>query len=195
MNLSRLAVATALVAAAGCSTASPRADEPSIEFPSAAAASPKQERYGPGEGESLVTAAGQISNTDIGGDSTRTFLALVGGGYFLTPEHEVGGQISFATSDPENGSSVTAVFVAPYYNYNWRQSSRTWYYAGPHAGFAKVESGSFDDSSFALGVHAGLRHWLSPTTSVFVEPRYTWYEIDSETVNDLTALFGISVTL
>jgi hypothetical protein len=151
-------------------------------------------RYGPGEGESLLTFGGALTFTDPDvGDDVDTLTAQVGYGYFLDEHHEVGGQILNSLSDSDDFESTIFV-VAPYYNYNWRQSSRTWYYAGPHIGilYNSIDTPGFDedDTSFAYGAHGGVRQWITPSTSWFVEPRIT----KSSDVDDITILFGLNVS-
>lgn len=152
-------------------------------------------RYGPSQGESILTFGGALSriDPDQGGD-VDSFVAQAGGGYFLDENQEVGGQVLLTMSDGSGFESDTYV-LAPYYNYNFRQSSRTWYYVGPHAGllYTDVSSGAFsdDDTSFSYGVHGGVRQWLTPSTSWFIEPRLT----QSSDVDDFTILFGLNVTV
>ncbi len=151
-------------------------------------------RYGPGEGESLLTFGGALSMIEPDeGEDVDSLTGQVGVGHFLDEHNEVGGQILVARADSD-GFDTSFIALAPYYNYNWRQSSRTWYYAGPHIGllFSEVDAGTVDedDTSFSYGAHAGVRQWLTPSTSWFVEPRLT----QSSEVDDFTILFGLNVT-
>ena len=144
-------------------------------------------RYGTIEGESILTFGGSLSNQDFdsGGD-TKNLTAQVGYGRFLANDREVGGQALISESD-----DFTFINLAPYYNWNWKHSERTWYYAGPHAGLGIIEGPGFDDTVFSVGVHAGLRQWVTPRTSYFIEPRIT----TSSDLDEFAILFGINVSL
>jgi len=150
-------------------------------------------QYGPLVGESLLTFGGSLSRSDPdGGSDTDSLTGQVGGGYFLDEHQEVGGQLLFALLDGD-GFEANIYQVAPFYNYNFRQSSRTWYYAGPHIGliFTDFEAGgvSDDDTSLSYGVHGGVRQWMTPRTSWFIEPRIT----QSSEIDDFSILFGLNV--
>ena len=151
--------------------------------------------YGPVSGESLITFGGSLSRIDIdGGSDTTTVVNQAGFGYFIADQHEVGGQILLFSTDGDGFESNTYQ-LAPYYNFNIRQSSRTWFYFGPHLGFVYTEfkSGAVSDDDFnlSIGIHGGLRQWLTPRTSYFFEPRYT----TSSDFDDFTLLFGLNFSL
>jgi len=144
-------------------------------------------RYGTVEGDSLVTFGGSLSDTNRdGGGSTTTITAQVGYGRFLTDTREVGGQFLLSDSD-----DFTVISIAPYYNWNWKQSERTWFYAGPHLGIVKIDGPGFDDTDLSFGVHGGLRQWITPNTSYFIEPRFT----TSSDFDEFAILFGLNVSL
>jgi len=210
--MSRLGIAGAasMLALAGCMTA-PRAaptvapeaalaTEPATSpatspaLATATATEPQADKYGPGTGESLVSLGLQLSSSKAGGSTSKSIAAQIGGGYFLTEEHEVGGHILWNYINPDEGSSAAIFFLAPYYNYNYRANPRLWYYGGPHLGLSHVAAGGSSSNSLAAGLHAGARYWLSPTTSVYVEPRYTHYRQFGSNTDDLTLLIGLSVT-
>lgn len=163
---------------------------------SCAAANPQgRANYGPVTGESLITFGGSLSSIDPDqGSSARTTTGQAGFGYFISEEHEVGGQVLLIDSDG-SGFEAQNYSIAPYYNYNYRQSSRTWFYGGPHMGlvYSSTKAGNFsdDDTSFSFGVHGGLRQWITPRTSYFLEPRFT----TSSEFDDFTFLFGLNFTL
>ena len=145
--------------------------------------------YGSQKGDSLLSAAFSLSSSSPdGGEDITTVVTQLGAGFFLTQEHEVGGQILYASSD-SGAFDSEIISIAPYYNYNWRQSSRTWFYAGPHLGVQIIDTGFDDSTELSFGVHGGLRQWLTPSTSVFVEPRFT----TSDELDDFTLLVGLSI--
>jgi hypothetical protein len=151
--------------------------------------------YGPVSGESIITFGGSLSklDPDSGGDIT-TSTNQAGFGYFLTDEHEVGGQLLLFRLEGSGFEAESSQF-APYYNFNYRQSSRTWFYFGPHLGVVRTETRGTnfkdDDTSASFGVHGGIRQWLTPRTSYFFEPRYT----TSSDFDEFAFLFGLNFSL
>ena len=161
--------------------------------------------FGPVAGESEFTFAASLASTntdlDIPGVSSNTDTTLngqVGFGRYLTNEHEVGGQFLFNLFKPDNGGDQIQIGILPYYRYNFRQSDRTWFYGGVHAGIQRFEQGSNSDNSFSCGLHGGMKSWLTPQVSVFVEPRLTFSEFDFGALSidsrDFRVLLGLSYT-
>jgi hypothetical protein len=172
----------------------PAAAEPAAAPVVASAPAPQTDKYGPGTGESIVSLATQLSSTRVAGSTVSDVILSGGGGYFLTDEHEVGGQLLVAYIKPSGTGSATLESILPYYNYNYRQNSRLWYYGGPHMGLQHVAGGGESSNSFAIGMHAGGRYWLSPSTAVYAEPRYTYSRQLGHSANEITLLLGLSVT-
>jgi len=163
---------------------------------SCSAVAPRNEsHFGPVDGESLLAVGGSYSriNPDVG-QTSNLVTVQTAFGYFLTKEHEVGGQILVGRADSGN-TEAESTAVLPYYNYNYRQSSRTWYYVGPHLGVINTvaKSGAFksDDTNVSIGVHGGIRQWLTPNSALYLEPRLTF----NSDVSDFTLLFGVNFTL
>jgi len=163
---------------------------------SCSAVTPRNEsHFGPVEGESLLAVGGSYSriNPDVGQTATLV-TAQTALGYFLTAEHEVGGTILVGRADSGNTEAETTA-VLPYYNFNYRQSSRTWYYVGPHLGVVNTvaKSGGLksDDTNVSIGVHGGIRQWLTPNSALYLEPRLTF----NSDASDFTILFGVNFTL
>lgn len=166
-------------------------------FAASCASAPTQgsAHYGPAMGESLLTFGGNLSRLDIDDSpNTTTTTNQAGFGHFLTDEHEVGAQALLFRVDG-GGFEADSFSIAPYYNYNYRQSSRTWFYGGPHLGVVytkfKGQGVKDDDTSLSFGIHGGIRQWLTPTTSYFIEPRLT----TSSDFDEFALLFGLSFTL
>ena len=166
-----------------------------------AATSFAQGTYGPTGGQNLFSIGGALSRQKIdfqGGSITSTDLnAQLGFGRFLTDVHEVGLQVneSYSHSDSAGAKDTISTGIAPYYNYNFRNSPRTWFYVGAHAGAELSEQGGKSDTNFAYGVHGGVRHWLSQSAAIFAEPRYTRSQFDSFDVETTEIIFGYSVVL
>lgn len=161
--------------------------------------------YGPVAGESEFTFAASLASTntelDIPGQGSNTdnsFNGQVGYGRYLTDEHEVGGQFLFNLFMPDQGDDQTQLGVLPYYRYNFRQSDRTWFYAGVQAGLQQFEQGGESDTAFSYGIHGGMKSWLTPQVSVFVEPRLTFSEFEFGPISldsrDFRILLGLSYT-
>ncbi|MFT5286885.1 MAG: hypothetical protein ACI8TQ_003060 [Planctomycetota bacterium] len=151
--------------------------------------------FGPLPGESILTVAGSISSQEPDvGDTTDTVIAQVGIGHFLDEVREVGGQILIANSSSGNFESEV-LGLLPYFNWNFRQSEQTWFYAGPHAGLIEVtfSGGGFNESETELsyGVHGGMRQWVTSRSAFYIEPRIT----KSSKLDDFTILFGINFAL
>ncbi|MCC7014385.1 MAG: outer membrane beta-barrel protein [Planctomycetes bacterium] len=149
-------------------------------------------------GKQLLAFGGSISSVEVDGEDTMNLILQAAFGYFLDDTHEVGGQVLHYVSDSDS-FEFTSRQIAPYYNYNYRQSPRLWYYGGAHAGIAIFEidvkgGGDYDETGFAFGPHVGARYWLSPTTAVFAEPRITWSFLE-DTETTLEVLFGFTTTL
>ena len=161
-------------------------------------------RYGALKGESLVSAAGTVSESrlDVSGAptiETTTITTRVGYGYFITENHEIGTNLAYRYEDTNVPSSdfwqldLTAV-----YNYNWRASPRTWYYAGIDLGVRWIddEIADSDFSDFLYGVHVGLRNWLSPRIAFFAEPFWLRSNFELAIDDDATQdQYGILVGL
>jgi len=140
-------------------------------------------KYGPSGGESLFSVGFQFINTTSqpeDGSSTNdsNIFGALGFGYFLADEHEIGIQAFGLITIPDEGDEFVVLDLAPYYNFNFRSDARTWFYIGPNAGVSYAEMGGESDSSFSFGAHAGIRHWIAPRVSIFVEPRYTYSQLE-----------------
>ena len=169
---------------------------------SAVAPAVQESRYGPAAGESEASFAVSLSKseTDIDGvgttDST-TLFAQVGGGYFLTDQQEVGGQILVSTVEVEGADDSNTLGLFPYYRWNFRVGPRSVVYVGAQVGVQSLDSAGDDDTSFGGGVHAGFKTWLTPRVAFFIEPRLnrTDYEINGTDIEitDLTTLLGLSI--
>ncbi len=158
-----------------------------------------QGTYGPTGGQQLFSIGGALSRQTIdfagGSVATNSFNAQAGVGYFITDVHEVGVQVNESFSDSNPGPKTVSTGLAPYYNYNFRNSPRTWFYVGVHAGAQVTDSGGKSETDFAYGVHAGVRHWLSQSAAIFAEPRVTRSKFNSDTLDTEEIIFGYSVVL
>ncbi len=160
-----------------------------------------QGSFGPTGGENLFSIGGSLSSQtiDLGGttgDSTTTTLNLQGSvGHFLTDVHEVGVQLFESYSSPDTGNDTIVTSLGGYYNYNFRQTPRTWFYAGAHLGLLQIDSGGSDDTNIAIGIHGGVRHWLSESAALYAEPRITRSEFNGGDVMTTEIVFGYSVVL
>lgn len=169
-----------------------------------AAAGSAQGVYGPTGGQQLFSIGGSISQQTIdtnGGDfETTSFNAQAGFGYFLTDVHEVGGTFgeSYTKIDVPGGNdpddSISTNLLG-YYNYNWRTTPRTWLYGGAHLGLFIADQGGNNDTNFAIGIHGGVRHWLSESAAIFAEPRLTRSEFEGDSVLTNEIIFGYTVVL
>ena len=119
----------------------------------AASGMAQSDLFGPTGGQNLFSIGGSLSSQtiDLGGASgefTTTTLNLQAGvGHFLTNVHEVGVQVYESYSMPESGNDTITSSLGGYYNYNFRSTPRTWFYAGPHAGFLLIDQGGTDDTN------------------------------------------------
>lgn len=144
--------------------------------------------YGPIKGDSLISLGGSWDESRVDASGTPTIdttiiTTTLQYGYFITAAHEVGGQVLFDLFDTniENQDEDTLELSA-YYNYNFRQSSRTWYYVGADLGWRTIDSDALGNSdSAAYGVHVGMRQWLTPQISLFIQPFYKRSEIEVTT--------------
>ena len=147
--------------------------------------------YGADAGEKLVMGAMQMSSANTDGGSTENTSGMLGFGYFLTEQHEVGGQLLVTYFAPPGPNSV-AFFLAPYYNFNFRVNPQLTIYGGPHLGYARFEAGNQSDDSVQIGVQAGGRYWLDRNTAAFAEWRYTNYEAFGSSTNEFAILLGLA---
>ena len=154
-------------------------------------------------GESELTFGGSIglveTEFDFAGAESNTDVSIngqVGFGRYLTNEHEVGGQAIFNLSMPDEGDDFGQYALLPYYRYNFRSSDRTWFYTGAHTGLFVFESGGESDTGFSYGIHGGMKSWLTPQVSFFVEPRLTFTSLDIGPVgldlNEFRTLIGFT---
>ncbi|MEO6711592.1 MAG: hypothetical protein ABI054_02205 [Planctomycetota bacterium] len=146
-------------------------------------------------GENLFSIGGSFGTTEIDNDDTTSINLQAAFGHFLTDVHEVGGQLNENYTSPDKGDDTIFTSVTGFYNYNFRQNPRTWFYVGPHAGFLLADAGGEDDTALAIGVHGGVRHWLSENSAVFAEPRLTFSEFDGDDVRTAEVIFGYTVVL
>jgi len=168
------------------------------EPPELVAAKPEQatngggdSEYGASAGEKIVMGAMQMSSANTDGGSTQNVSGMLGAGYFLTDQHEVGGQLLVTYFAPPGPNSV-AFFLAPYYNFNYQVNPRLSIYGGPHLGYARFEAGNQSDDSVQFGVQAGGRYWLERNTAAFAEWRYTNYEAFGSSTNEFAILLGLA---
>ena len=180
------------------------APAPSAPAPSAARPAQTGDLYGPAPGESELTFGGSFGHvsTEIGGGGSldvRTLDGQVGYGRYVTEHHEYGGQLIFNISQPDQGDDTGNLGILPYYRYNFRPSERTWYYAGVHAGLIRFEAGGESDMGFSCGIHGGMKSWLTPQISFFVEPRLTFSEVSLGSVDvevdEFRTLLGFTYSL
>ena len=168
-----------------------------------AAAGMAQGSFGPTGGDNLFSIGGSIGKTSIdtsGGDFDQTNFNLQASvGRFLTDVHEVGVSLgeNYSKIDPPSGGSTDSISttIAGYYNYNFRTSPRTWFYAGAHLGFYIADQNNDTDTSIAIGIHGGVRHWLTQNAAIFAEPRLTRSELSGDTVTTNEIIFGYSLVL
>jgi hypothetical protein len=161
----------------------------------AAVSSAQMGVFGPTGGENLINFGGSLGTTDVDGDETTTINLQAGFGHFLTDVHEVGAQLNESYSSPDGAPDTISTGLSGYYNYNFRQNPRTWFYAGPHLGLLMIDANDDDDTNLAIGIHGGIRHWLSESTAVFVEPRFTVSEFNNDDVETAEVIFGYTVAL
>jgi hypothetical protein len=169
-----------------------------------AATGAAQGTFGPTGGQQLFSLGGSISRVSIdtgGGDfDVTSFNAQVGFGYFLTDVHEVGVQLGESYQEIDAPGSAAdsdqiSTNLSGYYNYNFRTTPRTWFYAGPHLGLYIADQGNQTDTNIAIGIHGGVRHWLNESAAVFAEPRITRSEFEGDEVMTNEIVFGYSVVL
>ena len=179
--------------------ASPIAVLPALA-PVAAEPSAPAEEFGPHDHQLLLNAAGTLSFVENDNADTNSISAQLGLGYFLTREHEIGGQMLSTWSDMDGGVESTQLFIGPYYTYTHYIDTRSTIYGGPHLGLTYIsfDAPGFDDSEtvFAYGLHVGYRHWITPAVSFNVEPRWTHSDFDDDLGGDTDQydiLFGFSV--
>lgn len=159
--------------------------------------------YGPAEGESELTFGGSFGtvSTEVAGSSTDTtgFDGQVGYGQYLSNEHEVGGQLIFNLQSPDEGDDTGSISVLPYYRYNFRGADRIQYYLGVHGGLSQIDAAGDSDTGFSYGIHGGLKSWLTPQVSFFVEPRLTFSSIEISGVDididEFRTLLGFTYSL
>jgi hypothetical protein len=158
------------------------------------------ETFGPKDNQLLVTLNGALSYIDPDhADNTSAISGNFEVGWFKTREHEIGGQL-FTNVTRSTHDDNESVFLGPYYNYNWYRNPRQTFYGGPHLGLSyfKLKAPGISDSetSFAFGLHAGWRQWITPTASFNIEPRWTHTDLSSNlggNRDELDILFGFSL--
>lgn len=184
---------------------------PTLLEPAYAASAPVEwNRYGPiasqwsGEvpgpmgGKQILSFGGSLSRTSVDSNDTMNFVLQAAFGYFLTDEHEVGGQLTTYISDSDD-FEFTSRSLGAFYNYNIPYQPNLWFYGGAHAGISIYEvdvsgGGDYDETGFAFGPHGGARLWISASAAIFVEPRITFAFLD-DTETIIEVLFGYSMTL
>jgi len=176
-----------------------RIDAP-VSLAALPAAAPRQESaFGPTGGEQLFGIYGDLASVSAdypgGSASASVFGGALSFGYFLTDANEIGALLLATIISPDSGDDIKAWSLTPYYNYNFRQDPRTWYYVGAHTGFAYLDAGGDSDGALALGAHCGMRHWISPRTAFFVEPRATVAFALLGDVTTTEVLFGYTIAL
>lgn len=164
-------------------------------------------------GDAEVSAAGSISTSDIGtqfGTSTTDSTSIqVSGGYFTTPNIQIGGSYNTdeSTDTTPGEPSTTSVFTAlsGFLKYHFNPDSEVVAYAGVQAGTANIEitaSGvSVSGSAFANGFMGGLKFFVSEDVSANVEYNVLNTTISISTpfgtfdadVRDAGFLFGLSL--
>ena len=165
-------------------------------------------QYGPVKGESELSFGGNFTKTDSDGFTDQTIAVQVGAGILLSNSLEFGGQAiaGYSKSEtsgfgPSTESTSTNIGLLPYFRWNFRLSHRAWLYLGPHFGVVQFDDGTFDESVFSYGGHAGFKVWVNPRTSLFIEPRFTSYSIETAggaaevDIDQTDVLVGLTVFL
>jgi hypothetical protein len=118
---------------------------------------------------------------------------------FLSRPHQLGLELRSRYEAIEDGGHAGQVFLGPIYNYNWYPAARTAVYLGGRAGAAFEDvTGAGDDTHLAWGLQAGLRQWITPRAALYVEPRYTRFEIDGDGATErdrFDLLLGLNLVL
>jgi hypothetical protein len=161
---------------------------------SCAAVAPTENiHYGAIKGESVLSFGASLSEVEAdtsGFEDSDSESLQAGIGYFLTNEHEFGGQFLYDSSKSLD-SRLTNRGLYPYYNYNFKLSERTWLHIGPHFGIAEMKGAGSKESDFSYGAQAGIRQWVTPRVAVFFERRNTY----SEENEHFFFLFGVNISL
>jgi hypothetical protein len=155
---------------------------------------PQEAHYGPIEGESIYSLGGTYGFIDFDDSSKDQIVesAQFATGHFLSDTHEWGVQANWLAHD-FNFFEIRTIGLFPYFNFNFQQSERTWFYVGPHAGYVYVTVEPFGMASttsdeISYGAQMGIRHWLTPSVSIFAEPRIT----QSSSFETRTILMGLN---
>ena len=153
--------------------------------------------FGPRAGDSLMTVGASYSVVEVDDSrDTETVDAEVslGASHFFADAHEFGILANLRRSEIEVGTvdlNSTIYSLTPFYNFNVLSGERTFFYVGPHAGIQLYDIEGDDHTSVSYGGHVGIRHFHSARTALFIEPRYTRYDVSGDNVNDFSILMGL----
>jgi len=134
-------------------------------------------------------------------DDVESESAMIGASlsYFLSRPHQWGIELRSRFDAIEAGGHAGELFAGALYNYNWYLAERTGLYAGLRAGAAYEDAtGTADGTHFAWGGQIGLRQWITPRAALYVEPRFTRYEIDDANATErerFDLLIGLNLVL
>lgn len=112
----------------------------------------------------------------------------VGFGYFLSPQLEVGGELSYFNPDDGDNSYGVAALL----DYHFPSASAALPFIGVTAGFA--DPGGNSDTYFRYGIRGGVKYFLNQNVSA--NAILQWTDTDQEnSESDFRLNFGLSVYL
>jgi len=214
-NLRSCAAAALLCSLAACAATPARAPQAGDLYGPAAGQSEFTFGGSVGEGTSTLNLAEATGGLIQDSETTITsYDAQIGLGYYLTDNHEVGGQAVINLIEQETSFEIPGIGTFggdqktgdygfyPYYRYNFRPNNRMQYYVGAHAGIQQVETPFDSSAAFSYGAHVGFKSWLTPSLSFFVEPRLTLTNVTldlqgdevEQDITDIRTLFGLTFT-
>jgi len=138
-----------------------------------------------------------LVNDDNGERHTLSGLAQIG--YFRWREHQFGLNLfgSWTHIDAIGGDTYFYT-IGPFYDFNSWITPQTSIYLGPQAGISVFSGATPSETALAFGARIGVRHWISPSTALTFEPRYTFTDFDNSLggdQDDFSILIGFSVVL
>jgi len=145
----------------------------------------------PNVGDTNVSLSAAFNSLDVEGADSDSFSISADYGRFVSESLEVGAGLEFQDVSGDVGDATSWLLLGKAKHHFLPPAGRTTVpYVGLQLGFASVDSGGVDDTSFAWGAMAGLKSYDKPNRFWLVELSFLRYEIEDADVDELMLRLG-----
>jgi len=136
----------------------------------------------------------QFSFINVSVDDFDIDTIIVAGkvGVFITDALSLGVAATGLTISFDDGDfTQLAIELEP--NYHFNNTANVVPYAGIHTGVSIAESDDYDSSELSYGPQVGIKSFLSESTALDTQLRYTFTEVDDTDVDIFELRIGLNI--